>query len=161
MEGVTGVEGLFREDRSRWGEKDARSPGADEVAGGQVGGAGPIGAVGREADRDVEGRYKPQAVLGLEIPKPNGGRRQLGISAVIDRLIQQAILQAVQPTIDPTFSEHSVHGCPVSRRSATKTRRVLTHSMPPRARTRCVNRATHGHPAAAVRTCELTSTAVR
>jgi len=54
-----------------------------------------------------EGKYQPQAVLGMEIPKPSGGKRQLGIPVVIDRLIQQAILQEIQPYIDPTFSQHS------------------------------------------------------
>ncbi len=67
-----------------------------------------LGKDWRQTERALlEGRYKPQAVLGVEIPKPNGGKRQLGIPTVMDRLIQQAILQAVQPDIDPTFSEHS------------------------------------------------------
>jgi hypothetical protein len=43
------------------------------------------------------------------IPKPDGSQRELGIPTVLDRLIQQALLQVLQPLIDPTFSEHS-HG---------------------------------------------------
>ena len=53
------------------------------------------------------GTYSPQAVLGIKIPKPGGGERQLGIPTVVDRFIQQAIMQVLSPIFDPGFSESS------------------------------------------------------
>jgi RNA-directed DNA polymerase len=61
-----------------------------------------------EIEKDLlGGRYQPQPVRRVSIPKPDDGERHLCIPNDFDRLIQQAVLQRLQPLWDPTFSEHS------------------------------------------------------
>jgi RNA-directed DNA polymerase len=61
----------------------------------------------RHRDELLKGTYKPKPARRKEIPKPDGGKRNLSIPCVLDRLIQQAALQVLQERWDPTFSEHS------------------------------------------------------
>ena len=61
----------------------------------------------RTREEILSGRYRPSPVRKVEIPKPGGGKRMLGIPTVVDRLIQQALLQVLTPIIDPSFSDSS------------------------------------------------------
>ena len=104
MEAVTGSANLNRAYKRVKG--NGGSAGVDGMTVGDL--LGWI-AGNREAliARLLDGRYKPQPVRGVWIPKPGGGERQLGIPTVVDRLVQQAIAQVLEPLLDPTFSGSS------------------------------------------------------
>ena len=91
------------------------SPGIDHM---RVEELGPWMKLNQEKLRStlLEGNYLPQPVRAVEIPKSDGNVRVLGIPTVIDRLVQQAILQVLTPILDPTFSKSSFGFRP--RRSA-------------------------------------------
>jgi group II intron reverse transcriptase/maturase len=87
-------------------KRNGGAPGIDRMTSGQLG--EHIRANWETLSRKLlEGKYVPSPVKRVEIPKPNGGIRQLGIPTVQDRWIQQMLLQVLQPLFEPTFSEHS------------------------------------------------------
>ena len=80
---------------------------------------------GNELISQIKSReYKPLPVRRVEIPKPNGGVRKLGIPTIIDRIIQQALVQKLTPIFEPTFSEYS-YGFRPNRRCQNAIDRAL------------------------------------
>ena len=109
---------LARENMQRAWKRVKANKGAAGVDGMDIAATGRylVTALPNIRTQVMEGTYRPSPVRRVGIPKPDGSERELGIPTVVDRLIQQAILQVLQPLIDPTFSQHS-HGFRPGRRA--------------------------------------------
>ncbi|GHU46262.1 hypothetical protein FACS1894190_18300 [Spirochaetia bacterium] len=90
-------------------ERVIRNKGASGIDGMEVKDLQPYLAnhYGEVCDSILGGWYKPQPVRRVEIPKPDGGVRMLGVPTVIDRMVQQALVQILQPIFEKTFSDSS------------------------------------------------------
>lgn len=100
---------VARDNLNRAYQRVKANKGAPGVDGMTVDGLGQWAMAHKEAliAELLSGEFKPQAVRGVQIPKPGGGVRQLGIPTAVDRLVQQAMLQVLEPLLDPTFSQSS------------------------------------------------------
>ena len=100
---------LTRENLRRAWKRVKGNKGAEGVDGLDIGQTGQhlVTAWPEIRERLLRGTYRPSPVRRVTIPKPDGGERELGIPTVTDRLIQQAMLQVLQPVLDPMFSKHS------------------------------------------------------
>lgn len=109
---------LARENMQRAWKRVKANKGAAGVDGRDIAETGRylVNALPTIRNELMAGTYRPSPVRRVGIPKPDGSERELGIPTVVDRLIQQALLQILQPLIDPTFSEHS-HGFRPGRRA--------------------------------------------
>ena len=81
---------------------------------------------GQRIGQLLTGTYTPQQIRGVQIPKPTGGMRQLGIPTVVDRLVQQAILPVLEPIPDTTFSPAS-HGFRTGHSAHTALKQAQDH----------------------------------
>ena len=104
MEAVVGRENMRRALKRVKANKGA--PGIDKMPVSELGGH-LIEHWPRIREDLLDGRYQPAPVRKVEIPKPGGGMRELGIPTVVDRLIQQALSQVLGPLFEPGFSESS------------------------------------------------------
>lgn len=109
---------LARENMQRAWKRVKANKGAAGVDGMDIAATGRylVTALPTIREQLMAGTYRPSPVRRVGIPKPDGSQRELGIPTVVDRLIQQAVLQVLQPLIDPTFSQHS-HGFRPGRRA--------------------------------------------